>query len=133
MLTQLDINSTDTLQHVDAMADVYSQWTNSFNIHCLHTWQANMDLQYIIDPYSCTMYVTSYMMKSEKAMSELLLKVSKESGAEEVKTQMAKLGSTFLNHREVSAQEAAYRLLSLPLKRALDVLYSLIPAPRRSA
>ena len=76
-----------------------------------------MDLQYIIDPYSCIMYVTSYMMKSEKAMSELLLKVSKESGAEEVKTQMAKLGSTFLNHREVRAQEAAYRLLSLPLKK----------------
>ena len=98
--------------------DPASQWTNSFNIHCLHAWQANMDLQYIIDPYSCIMYVTSYMMKSEKAMSELLLKVSKETGAEEVKTQMAKLGSTFLNHREVSAQEAAYRLLSLPLKKS---------------
>lgn len=31
---------------------------------------------------------------------------------------MKKLSSAFLDHREVSAQEAAYRLLSLPLKKA---------------
>ena len=28
-----------------------------------------------------------------------------------------RLGSVFLNHREVSAQEAVYRILSLPLKQ----------------
>ena len=31
--------------------------------------------------------------------------------------QMRRLGSVFLNHREVSAQEAVYRILSLPLKQ----------------
>ena len=30
---------------------------------------------------------------------------------------MRRLGSVFLNHREVSAQEAVYRVLSLPLKQ----------------
>ncbi|XP_035683454.1 uncharacterized protein LOC118420666 [Branchiostoma floridae] len=90
--------------------------TNSFNKHILHTWQANIALQYITDPYACIMYVTSYMMKSEKAMSELLRKTAKEITSEDIKTQLRKLGTTFLNHREVSAQEAAYRLLSLPLK-----------------
>ncbi len=33
--------------------------------------------------------------------------------------QLRKIGSAFLNHREVSAQETVYRLLSLPLSRAV--------------
>lgn len=31
--------------------------------------------------------------------------------------QIKKVGSAFLTHREVSAQEAVYRLLSLPMKQ----------------
>ncbi len=44
-------------------------------------------------------------------------KVSKECGGEQIRTQLRRLGSVFLNHREVSAQEAVYRILSLPLKQ----------------
>ena len=107
-----------------------AQWTNSFNEDILRTWKANMDLQYILDPYSCMMYVTSYMMKSEKAMSELLSKVSKEAGSEDIKAQLNKVGSTFLNHREVSAQEAAYRLLSIPLKKSSRTVVFINTSPK---
>ena len=31
--------------------------------------------------------------------------------------QLRKIGSAFLTHREVSAQEAVYRLLSMPMKQ----------------
>ena len=31
--------------------------TNNFNGHCLKLWHANIDIQYIADPYSCIMYV----------------------------------------------------------------------------
>ncbi len=31
--------------------------------------------------------------------------------------QMCRVGSAFLTHREVSAQEAMYRILSLPMKQ----------------
>jgi hypothetical protein len=34
----------------------------------------------------------------------------------QVKEQLKKLGSTYLTHREVSAQESVYRALSMPLK-----------------
>ncbi|XP_019628628.1 PREDICTED: uncharacterized protein LOC109473188 [Branchiostoma belcheri] len=98
--------------------DPMCQVTNSYNKDIIHSWQANIDLQFITDVYACIMYVTSYMMKSERAMSELLRKTAKETANEDVKSQLRKLGTTFLNHREVSAQEAAYRLLSLPLKKA---------------
>ena len=90
---------------------------NSYNPSILRAWKANMDIQYILDAYACVMYVTSYMMKSERAMGELLKHVTKESAGLDIRSQLRKLGSTFLNHRELSCQEASYRLLSLPLKK----------------
>ena len=90
---------------------------NSYNPNLLRIWKANMDIQYILDAYACVMYVTSYMMKSEKAMGELLKQVVKESRGDDIRTQLRKLGTTFLNNREVSSQESSYRILSLPLKR----------------
>ncbi|XP_078618327.1 uncharacterized protein LOC144885957 [Branchiostoma floridae x Branchiostoma japonicum] len=92
-------------------------YINHFNPTILKLWRANMDIQYILDAYSCIMYITSYMVKAERAMSELLQKVLEESKAEDLKSKLRKVGSAFLNNREVSAQEAVYRLLSLPLQR----------------
>ena len=90
---------------------------NNYNPAVLRAWRANMDIQFILDAYACVMYMTSYMMKSERAMGELLKQVVKETRGDDIRTQLSKLGTTFLNHREVSAQETAFRLLSMPLKR----------------
>ena len=50
-------------------------------------------------------------------MGELLKHVAAEARTEELKMQMRKEGSAFLTHREVRAQEAVYRILSLPMKQ----------------
>ena len=92
-------------------------WINTYNPDVIRVWRANMDLQYILDPYACVMYIAAYMLKSECSMGELLKQVSKECGSEQIRTQLRRLESVFLNHREVSAQEAVYRTLSLPLKQ----------------
>ena len=91
--------------------------TNSFNKDILKFWKANIDVQYIIDSYACVMYIASYVLKAEKGMSEMLKSVAKEAESLPIRQQLQKLGSTFLNHREISSQEAVYRLLSLPLKK----------------
>ena len=80
-------------------------------------WQANMDLQYVLNAYACVMYVASYIMKTDRSMGELLKRVTAEARTEELRTQLKKVGSAFLTHREVSAQEAVYRILSLPMKQ----------------
>ena len=49
-------------------------------------------------------------------MGVLLKRVASEARTEELKSQMRKVGSAFLTHREVSAQEAVYRL-SIPMKQ----------------
>ena len=40
-----------------------------------------MDLQYILGPYACVMYIAAYMLKSERSMEELLKQVYKECGS----------------------------------------------------
>ena len=63
------------------------------------------------------MYVASYMIKNERGMCELLKLVGRESRREDITKQLRQLGSTFLHNREVSAQEAAYTLLSIAMKQ----------------
>lgn len=63
------------------------------------------------------MYVASYIMKNDRAMGVLLKQVAAEVRTEELKKQLHKIGCAFMNHREVSAQECAYRLLSMPMKQ----------------
>ncbi len=50
------------------------------------------------------------MLKRERAMGELLRKVAKETSHNDIRDQLRKVGSAFLNHSEISAQEAAYSL-----------------------
>ena len=110
--------AVETILEVSGCSDwILSQPINTYNPDIIRVWKANMDLQYILDPYACVMYIAAYMLKSERSMGELLKQVSKECGSEDIRTQLRRLGSVFLNHREVSAQEAVYRILSLPLKQ----------------
>ena len=52
-----------------------------------------------------------------KGMGELLKQAARENRTEDLAKQLRKVGSAFLTHREVSTQEAAYRLLSLPMRQ----------------
>ena len=90
---------------------------NNYNRAVMLAWQANMDIQYVLNAYACVMYVASYIMKTERSMGELLKRVACESRSDELIKQLRKVGSAFLTHREVSAQEAAYRILSIPMKQ----------------
>ena len=89
-----------------------------------------MDIQFILDLYACVMYSASYMLKSEKGMSELLRQVSRKCRGEDIKVQLRRLISVFLNHREVSAQEAVYRILSLPLKQLSRKVVFIVSSPK---
>ena len=63
-------------------------WINNYNRDVLRAWKGNMDIQFILDPYACVMYITSYVLKSEKRMSELLRQVSRECRGEDIKVQL---------------------------------------------
>ena len=62
-------------------------------------WQANTDIQYVLNAYACVMYVASYIMKTDKAMGQLLKQVAAEARTDEIKQQLRKVGSAFLTQR----------------------------------
>ena len=66
------------------------------------------------------MYVVSYISKAQRGMSELLRKASQEAreGNLGVKQQARDIGNKFLNGVEISAQEALYIILQLPMRRS---------------
>ncbi|XP_061170416.1 uncharacterized protein LOC133179738 [Saccostrea echinata] len=96
-------------------SDVY---INNYNPTLLKTWQANMDIQFVSNPYACIQYIVAYITKDEREMGTLLEAASKEASQLGLKQQMKACAKTFTNARSVSAQESVYRILGLPLYKS---------------
>ncbi|XP_033832459.1 uncharacterized protein LOC117379863 [Periophthalmus magnuspinnatus] len=99
--------------------DVNEIWINPYNPILLKCWNANMDIQYVVDVYACIVYIISYMSKSEREMGLLLKQTHQEAtkqGNADAKEAMKKIGQAYLHNRDVSAQEAVYRITQMHLK-----------------
>ena len=66
------------------------------------------------------MYIVSYISKAQKGMSELLRRACAEAteGNAHIKQQVRDIGNKFLNSVEISAQEAVYLILQLPMRKS---------------
>ena len=93
---------------------------NSYNTKLLKAWQANIDIQYVLDPYACATYILSYITKGQRGMSRLIEKASEEAklGNKDITNRIRHIGNKFLNAVEVSAQEAVYLVLQMPFRRS---------------
>ncbi|XP_069109201.1 uncharacterized protein [Argopecten irradians] len=99
---------------------------NYYNPAVLKAWHANLDIQFVLDPYACATYIVSYISKSQRGISALLEKASQEAieGNMDLRRQVRHIGNKFLNFVEVSAQEASYLILQMPLTQATrDVVF----------
>ncbi|CAF4391999.1 unnamed protein product [Rotaria socialis] len=90
---------------------------NAYNPMIMSLHRANMDIQFILVPYACLTYCVNYISKSENGMSKLLREAFNElqKGNHTVKERLRVLANKFLNSSEISAQEAVYHILSIPL------------------
>ena len=91
---------------------------NNHNVPCLSAWRANMDIQFILDVYARAVYITNYISKAQKGTSELLRQACTEArkANSTINQQVRDIGSKFLNNVEISAQEAVYIVLQLPMR-----------------
>ena len=92
---------------------------NCYNPHLLKAWQAYMDIQFVLDPYACAVYILSYITKGQRGTSKLLRKACEEAkeGNKNIVNRVRHIGNKFLNAVEISAQEAVYLVLQMPLRR----------------
>ena len=93
---------------------------NCYNPHLLRAWKANMDVQFVQDPYACAVYILSYITKGQRGMSKLLRKACEKAkqGNKNIVNKVRHIGNKFLNAVEISAQEAVYLVLQMPLRRS---------------
>ena len=96
--------------------NIYQQLHESIS-PCL---ESKLDIQYVLDPYSCVVYICDYLMKNNKGMSMLLENAAKEArkGNMNLKQSVRHIGNKFLNCSEMSEQECAYSLLELPITQS---------------
>lgn len=73
-----------------------------------------------MDPYACAVYILSYITKGQRGKSKLLRKASEDasSGNKDITNKVRHIGNKFLNAVEISAQEAVYFVLQMPLRRS---------------
>ena len=109
---------------------------NGYNVKILRLHRANMDLQFILDPYACVAYIINYINKSNRGLSKLLREVVEDARRGNVshKECLRRIGSKFLNCSEISVQEAVYMLLWMPMsERSRQVTFiNTSPAPQRT-
>ena len=93
-------------------------WVNGYNKNLLRIWNANIDIQYILNPYCCIMYIVSYITKGEHELSALLKEAfnNPEENQGTHLEEMKKAMYVYSQNREVSAQEAVTRTCGLKMK-----------------
>jgi hypothetical protein len=113
----LVIQSSIKTKTVFLKREVNASRINNYNLTLLKAWRANMDIQFILDPYACAMYIVSYIAKSQRGMSNLMFNATKEAreGNNELRRQVQIIGNEFLNNVEVSGQETVYNVLQIPM------------------
>ena len=113
----LTISSSLKRPQIFLKREVKSIRTNNYNETLLKVWVGNLDIQFILDPYSVCQYVVNYIGKSYRGMSKLLRKVSKECKQKNVcmRDQLFKVCREFQGASEISSQEVGFHLMQMPL------------------
>lgn len=101
------------------------KWINAFNPFILNILKSNMDLQFIIEEYSCATYVVEYVNKTNRGISNLqrkIIDIMNEHPEFDIVEIARKLSIDMLNCVELTSQEAAWYLLRQPMSQSSDVI-----------
>uniref|UniRef100_A0A8D9E244 ATP-dependent DNA helicase n=1 Tax=Cacopsylla melanoneura TaxID=428564 RepID=A0A8D9E244_9HEMI len=128
MLTELDIayeeyilaiRSSITRPKIFLKRTTLEVGINSYNPTILDILGSNMDIQFVLDPYSCASYMLNYVTKIDAGLSKLLREAATdvEEGYTSIRQRLRKVGNVFINSNVMGAQEAVYHVLGLPLTK----------------
>lgn len=87
--------------HVVLKRQVNEVWINQYSKPLLKCWNANLDIQYVVDAYACVVYIISYISKLERKMGLLLGNAQREARKEgnvSAKDALKNLGSVYLHN-----------------------------------
>ena len=97
-------------------------FTNNFNPNLMEIHGANHDIQPVVDQYACAQYICGYLTKNEDGASKTMKAVNDEAGDLSKMEVLNKLATVLDKHREVSIQEAVYRMMGFPMTKSSVVV-----------
>ena len=92
--------------------DVDEIYVNSYNPEWIRAWDANLDIQVVLDYFAVITYITNYYAKDDSGTMENIRKVMKECKSKDLKDRMKQVANVFLTYRQMGEAEAVYRLVS---------------------
>ena len=105
---------------------------NAYSPKILLLMQSNVDVQFVLDPYACIQYIVDYINKPSRGISRLLRACveSFRNGNRSVREKLKSVSNTFYNGVEISAQEAAWCRLRLPMSCSSVVVEFINTSPK---
>ena len=97
---------------------VKDMFMNGYNKRLMQLFKSNHDLQICIDPYAAGAYILGYVTKAEAGMSKLSSAINSETTSLKQLERLNLFAQALDKSREVSIQEAIYRVLGLQMIRS---------------
>ena len=113
--------------------DVDEIYVNNYNPEWLINWNANLDIQPVLDFFAVITYVTDYWAKSDEGLTPILKEAAKKLKSEpELKKRCQQMANTFMSNRQMGEAEAYYKILpNLTLKYSnVDTIF--VPSDKKS-
>ena len=113
--------------------DLDEIWVNNYNPEWIVAWNANHDLQPVLDFFAVITYVTDYWAKPDEGLTQVLREAANELKSEpDQRKKCQQMANTFLTYRQMGEAEAYYKILpSLTLKySSIDTVF--VPSDKKS-
>ena len=113
--------------------DLDEMWINNYNPDWIVAWNANIDLQPVLDFFAVITYVTDYWAKPDEGLTQILREAAIRLRAEpDQRKKCQQMANTFLTFRQMGEAEAYYKILpSLTLKySSVDTIF--VPSDKKS-
>ena len=106
--------STDNDFQIHFKRKPNSCFVNNYFTEGLMSWEANIDIQPVINHYKAVAYMYAYFSKSEDEASEAMKQVAKEADRKNLNVfeKMESISKAYMTKRECSVQEAVYHIMS---------------------
>ena len=112
--------------------DIDEIFVNNYNPEWLVAWDANLDIQPVMDYFAVITYVTDYWAKADQGITPYLKEAAENLKDEpDQQKRCQQLANTFLTHRQMGEAEAYYKIFPhLTLKYSnIDTIF--IPSDKK--
>ena len=113
--------------------DIDEIYVNNYNPEWLEAWDANLDIQPVLDFFAVITYVTDYWAKPDEGLTPILREAAKKLKSEpEQKKRCQEMANTFMTNRQMGEAEAYYKILpNLTLKySSVDTIF--VPSDKKA-